>query len=607
MGALVPVSAQVILSEQATHYLIGRQVAVLEDADHRLQTLADVLPDAMQRRFVASHQPIVNQGFTTADYWVRFDLTDRSTQPQPWLLNIDFGNYATIDLYVVSGRTGRVYQKRGGDLLGVQGREIDAPTYLFHLSLQPGEPYTVYLRLTSTHGQVIVPLHIWQQDAYMRSAQLSGLLWGLYYGFMVAIFLYHLTLLLFNPKRHYLLLTAYIGADLLYELNRGFCLGVRYLWPGNGWLTNYGLSTAFALTSACFLLLYGSVLNLRLTAPRQYQLLYGLLGLIALSWIVSIVRPPGLSPNLAVTATGVVVGAFMIFLGGYSWYRGNRPARYYFLAALALFVGVFVHSLNRAGVLASSSFLVQYALNLGSVLELLFLTLGVADTIRAERRLQQQREQQRTADIDAAEWRGLATERERVTTEMHDGIGNALLTLRQLVRKAQGSPNEGARLDQIDQLVTEAYDKVRRVVNNSLPAEFAQKGFRATLQEVVDTLNQAQPPQFYLLLPPHDLPLKIGDQYQVFLIISELVSNVIKHANATEASIRFIITSDCLLVSVRDNGTGMTHIPPASTGRGWANIGQRLQQLGGSIAIDPPTELGTRLTLRLPLSRAGRI
>ncbi|MBO0933838.1 sensor histidine kinase [Fibrella aquatilis] len=606
-GCLQATYAQVTLIESVDHYPIGQQVAVLEDAAQRLQTLQDILPDSMQRRFVVSQQRIINRGFTTAAYWVRFDLNNRSASKQPWLLDVAFGNYATVDLYVCSKRTGQVMHKRGGDWLGRPGREIDAPTYVFHLPVSPGESYTVYLRLVSTHGQVIIPLNIWQQDAFMRSTQLSGLFWGLYYGFMVAVFLYHLTLLLFTPRRHYLLLTTYIGAYLLYELNRGYFLGVRYLWPGNIWLINYALSTTFAVATASFLLLYNAVLNLRLVAPRQQQLLYGLLGLTAFSWLVSVVRPPGVSPNLVITAMGTLCGTFVIFLGGYSWYQGNQPARYYFLAALALFLGVLIHSFNRAGALVSPSFFVQYALNIGSVFEFVFLTFGMADTIREERRQQKRFEQEQAAAIEAAEWRGLATERERVASEMHDGIGSSLLTLRQLIRGAQASPDHANSLSQIEQLVQNAYDEVRKVVNNLMPTEFAKKGLQATLQELIDTLNLAHQTEFYLLLPPHELPLKVGDQYQLLLIIVELVNNIIKHAHATEASIRFITTTECLLVLVRDNGRGLTQVPTQSAGRGWANIRQRLRDLNAAVEVEPQAEQGTRITVRVPVSSAGRI
>jgi two-component system, sensor histidine kinase LadS len=261
--------------------------------------------------------------------------------------------------------------------------------------------------------------------------------------------------------------------------------------------------------------------------------------------------------------------------------------------------------------LASASFLAHYALNIGSVLELSFLTLGLADTIRAERREQKQLAQQRAADIEAAEWRTLSTERERMTTEMHDGLGNTLLTLRQLVRAAPPGAADSTWLHQFEWLVGEAYDKIRKVVNNLLPGEFAQKGLYVALQELVDTLNQAQPPQVFLLLPTQPLPLPIGHQYQLYLVMNELMNNVIKHANATEASIRFTTMPDCLLVSVRDNGVGLPNVPSLPAGHGLANSQRRLKTLGGSIAIDSAPasaiEPGTRLTIQIPLTQAGRI
>ena len=232
-------------TDSINQYVIGRQIAILEDTDHQFRTLADVLPVAISKRFVASKQQMPNRGFSTADYWVRFDLTNKSVTTQDWLLEIGFGNFSEIDLYFVSTRTGRVVHKRGGELLGRQAREISYHTYLFYSPIQPNDPQRVYIRLVSTFGQATFPLYIWREDAFIHSAQVSGVLWGLYYGFLVSVFLYHLFLLLFNHEKNYLLLTIYLAAYILYELTRGYCVGVRFLWPGHIWLLTHGLATAF--------------------------------------------------------------------------------------------------------------------------------------------------------------------------------------------------------------------------------------------------------------------------------------------------------------------------------------------------------------------------
>lgn len=603
--------AQVTLTDQSARYVIGRQVAILEDPAHQFRTLADVLQDPVRRQFVPSSQETPNKGFSTADYWVRFDLTNRAVTNRPWLLEVGFGNFSEIDLYFVSKKTDRIIHKRGGESLGRLGREVSYHTYVFYLPTRPDDSQTVYIRLSSTFGQATFPLFIWREDAFIQTAQVSGLLWGLYYGIFLSVLLYHLTVWLFTREARYGLLTVYLGAYLLYELSRGYCVGVRFLWPGNEWLTTHSLSTFFTITISTFLLFYSSVLNLKRVAPHLQTVVYGLVGLSAAGWLLTLPGLPGVSRNLVITLVGIVVGSFILFLGAYGWKRGYRPARYYSAAALAVFLGGLVHSLNRSGAIASADFFVHYTINLGSVLEFVFLTLGLADAMRLEKKQKAQLQRDMITNVDAAEMRGLTQERERVASEIHDNIGNSLLTLRQSLRGMQQAAGPDVIYEQLERLVQDTYDEVRKIANNLLPDEFEKKGLATALQELVDGLNQARQTQFYLLLTGAENRLKASAQFQLYLIIVELINNVIKHAQATEVSIRLGEAHDGLTVCLRDNGVGLTAAPDLNGGRGWSNIRQRLDRIGGTVVVDPLVHKGTSVLVRVPFTpgynQAGRI
>ncbi|MBD2751849.1 sensor histidine kinase [Spirosoma validum] len=604
--------AQVILTDSSTRYTIGRRIDILEDPNHQFRTLNQVIREPYRSQFIRSIQETPNRGYSTSDYWVRFDLADQATTDRSWLLEIGFGNFSEIDLYFVSKQTGRIIHKRGGELLGRQGREISYNTYVFHMPIKPGDQQTVFIRLSSTFGQATFPIYLWRADTFVQSAQVSGLLWGVYYGILLSVFLYHLTLLLFIRERgHIQLLTLYLGAYILWELSRGFCLGVRFLWVGNEWLTTYSLPTFFTLMISTFLLFYSSVLDLKRVAPRLNTILYGLIGFSVVGWVLTLLNIQGLSKNLIITSVGLVDGLFIIFLGAYSWQLGYRPARYYWAAAVLLFLGGLIHSLNRAGVIPGADFFVHYTLNLGSVLEFIFLTIGLADTLRLEKKQKAQLQQEMDHKVEAAELRGLTEERERVSSEIHDNVGNSLLTLRQSLRGLQSETGTALSYEKLERMVQETYDEVRKIVNNLLPDEFQQKGISLALQELVDTLNRSGQTQFYLLLSGTETNLKPSTQFQLYLIIVELINNTIKHADATEVSIRFVTINRILTVSIRDNGVGLPLLSKLENGRGWTNIRNRLERIGGSIHLDALVEKGTSVVVHVPLiegyDQSGRI
>ena len=596
-------SAQVILTDSTTRYTIGRQVDILEDATHQLRTLSQVIREPYRSQFIRSIQETPNRGYSTADYWVRFDLANRASPVQDWLLEIGFGNFSAIDLFVVSRQTGRVIHKRGGELLGRQGREISYNTYVFHLPTEPGNNQTVYIRLSTTFGQATFPIYLWQQDAFVQQAQVSGLMWGIYYGILLSIFLYHLALLLLARDRDYIpLLTVYLGAYVFWELSRGYCLGVRFLWPGNEWLTNHSLSTFFTVMISSFLLFYSSVLHLKKVAPRLNTVVYILVGFSAAGWLLTLFDMQGISKTLIITSVGLVDGMFIVFLGAYAWQLGQHPARYYWLAAVCLVVGGIFQTLNRSGAIEGDRFFVLYTLNLGSVLEFIFLTIGLADTRRIEKKQKWALHQEMLYREEVAEVRGVTEERERVSSEIHDNVGNLLLTLRQSLRSVQSESGTAVAYEKLERMVQETYDEVRKIVNNLLPDEFQKKGLTVALQELVETLNQVDQTQFYLLLSGIETKLKPSTQFQLYLIVVELINNIIKHAKATEASIRFVTTNRILTVTIRDNGVGLPLLSNLESGEGWRTIRNRLGRVGGTIHVDKLIEKGTSVVVHIPLT-----
>ncbi|WP_420151505.1 sensor histidine kinase [Spirosoma sp.] len=595
--------AQISLTDSLTRYVIGPYVDILDDPTHQLRTLSQVMQEPYRSQFIRNIQEIPNRGYSTHDYWVRFDLINQTLTDRAWLLEIGFGNFSEIDLFFISKQTGKVIHKQGGELLGHRSREISYNTYVFYMPSHPGDQQTVFIRLSSTFGQATFPLYIWREDAFVQPAQVSGLLWGIYYGILLSVFLYHLSLLLLIRERsHIQLLTLYLGAYILWELSRGYCLGVRFLWSGNTWLTNYSLPTFFTLMISSFLLFYSAVLDLKRIAPRLNTILYGLIGFSVAGWLLTLMNIQDLSRNLIITLVGSVNGLFICFLGAYSWQLGYRPARYYWAAAVVLVVGGFIHSLNRAGFIPGDDFFVHYTLNLGSVLEFIFLTIGLADTMRLEKKQKAQLQQEMVHKVNAAELRGLTEERERVSSEIHDNVGNSLLTLRQSLRGLQSEAGITLTYEKLERMVQETYDEVRKIVNNLLPDEFQQKGISVALQELIHTLNQSGQAQFYLLLSGVEDSLKPSTQFQLYLVIVELINNTIKHAEATEASIRFAAVNRILTISIRDNGIGLTLLSKLEGGRGWTNIRNRLERIGGSIHLDTLNEKGTSIIVHVPLT-----
>ncbi|HEU4466637.1 MAG TPA: ATP-binding protein, partial [Agromyces sp.] len=84
-----------------------------------------------------------------------------------------------------------------------------------------------------------------------------------------------------------------------------------------------------------------------------------------------------------------------------------------------------------------------------------------------------------------------------------------------------------------------------------------------------------------------------------YFVVAESLANVAKHSQATRAWVRARIEGDELVLSVRDNGVGGASL---DAGTGVLGIADRVDAIGGSIALDSPRGAGTTVTVRMPVT-----
>ncbi len=195
--------------------------------------------------------------------------------------------------------------------------------------------------------------------------------------------------------------------------------------------------------------------------------------------------------------------------------------------------------------------------------------------------------------------RTISAERERMTADMHDGIGGQLVhALAVIENNPQFQPMEP--------ILRGALDDLRLIIDSADPMEgdllVVLSNFRARNERRV----QAGGVSF--LWQVTDLPAlpDFGPHkiLQVLRILQEALTNVLKHARATQVTVRTGSAVDeagrtTVIVDVMDDGTGF--VPSNVAGRGLGNMRRRAQELGGSVELTP-TEKGARLRLILPVS-----
>lgn len=229
----------------------------------------------------------------------------------------------------------------------------------------------------------------------------------------------------------------------------------------------------------------------------------------------------------------------------------------------------------------------------------------VTEQSRANRELQRSRRELRqlTASlVDARE-----EERRRIARELHDELGQRLTalklelsTLDERSPSGRPAPRVAAMFDMIDETVA----AVRRIATDLRPAMLDDLGLNTAIEWLARESARRMGVTITLSLPTADPPIGEAASIALYRMAQETLTNIARHARATEVRIDLQCDPDGVLLQVQDNGVGL---PKAATKRrvshGLMGMRERCQMLGGTIEVGNAPEGGVRITIRLPLQQ----
>lgn len=195
----------------------------------------------------------------------------------------------------------------------------------------------------------------------------------------------------------------------------------------------------------------------------------------------------------------------------------------------------------------------------------------------------------------------LLIERQRLMRDMHDGLGSTLMS--SLVLAEQGKLQQ----DALAALLRECVDDLRLVIESLEPIEHDLVTLLASLRHRLGRRLEAA--GLAMRWEVDDLPplawLNPPDALQVLRIVQEVLTNVLKHAQAHTVRIATRCDGENVQVLIEDDGCGFDPAL-ANHGRGLRHLVQRAARLGGRLTIDSAPGRGTHTRLDLPLQRATR-
>lgn len=190
-------------------------------------------------------------------------------------------------------------------------------------------------------------------------------------------------------------------------------------------------------------------------------------------------------------------------------------------------------------------------------------------------------------------------ERGKLSLELHDGIASEISALK--LSLAIESELSKIEIDNLVEKIDKLYSEIRNLSHSLDPdnidfVEFSQ--FVANLCDQLERKGLKTSKNFYITKKVDDLEVDI--LVNIYRIIQEAVTNVLKHANAKNVVFDVIETDDTICIHIKDDGIGFD-VKESKQGIGLKNIKKRVNSFKGSIYINSEKGQGTEIKIELPI------
>ncbi len=205
---------------------------------------------------------------------------------------------------------------------------------------------------------------------------------------------------------------------------------------------------------------------------------------------------------------------------------------------------------------------------------------------------------------------GQEEERRRLARELHDDTLQSLIALNQRIQLARLSLNgadELKGLDEIQQLSENSIQELRRVTRALRPVYLEELGLVAALEMLARETQQVHGIEVHFLRTGTEKRLTSDAELAFYRMAQEALSNVVRHADATSATVHLSYLPDQVILMVQDDGVGFT-VPESPSAfapgghYGLLGLHERAELLGAKLDIVSGVDQGTRMSVRLPVT-----
>lgn len=214
--------------------------------------------------------------------------------------------------------------------------------------------------------------------------------------------------------------------------------------------------------------------------------------------------------------------------------------------------------------------------------------------------IKQEREKSILALFDGQEM-----ERQRISRELHDGLGQKLIGAKLQLENCNDTDITCLQTttrnvkDRLHSIV----DELRRISNDLMPSSLEELGLETALKNLCRDVEQQTGIEVDFD-SDSDIPIKGKTAIYLFRIAQEGIQNTIKHSHASRLSLQLLKNRDFLILILEDNGSGFD-IRSIIKGNGLSNIKERSSLLGGTFTLESEAGSGTTIRIKIPIKHGN--
>lgn len=191
------------------------------------------------------------------------------------------------------------------------------------------------------------------------------------------------------------------------------------------------------------------------------------------------------------------------------------------------------------------------------------------------------------------------SEKKKIARELHDGLGQQMVLLNLLFQNFNPTEGQKENFKDLENLLQSCIREVKEIAYNLLPPEL-EKGFLNAIVRFANRISSIGQIQFIIDIEDgiKEEDLNQADKFNLYRIIQELFNNSLKHAKATEFTIKVKKYKGGILIIAMDNGIGF-EINEVRKGLGIENIEYRMNMAGIEGKFESSKNQGTSVTMLL--------